>query len=63
MAHGKDVDIVLILGQDDQPVAGATVVAVRSGLGHGQVSAMMGTGGTVVLTELTQKPRTRGVVK
>jgi PKD repeat protein len=46
----RGVDTVLILDQNNQPVAGATVAATYSGPNSGEVSGTTGTDGTVVLT-------------
>jgi PKD repeat protein len=46
----RGVDIVQILDQNDQSVAGATVTAVYSGPNAGELSGMTGADGTVVLT-------------
>lgn len=47
--YERGVDTVLILDQDGQPVAGATVTASYSGPNAGQVSGTTGSDGTVVL--------------
>jgi len=48
--YRRGVDTVLILDQNDQPVAGAVVTAVYSGPNSGELSGTTGTDGTVVLT-------------
>jgi PKD repeat protein len=48
--HARGVDVVLVLDQNDLPVAGATVTATYSGPNQGQVSGTTGSDGTVVLT-------------
>jgi hypothetical protein len=51
------VDTILILDQDDQPVAGATVTALYYGPNAGQVSGTTGADGTVVLkTSRVRRP-------
>jgi len=54
----RGVDTILILDQDDQPVAGATVTALYDGPSSGQVSGTTGADGTVVLmTSWVRRPK------
>jgi parallel beta-helix repeat protein len=54
----RGVDTILILDQDDQPLAGATVTALYYGPNSGQVSGTTGADGTVVLeTSRVRRPK------
>jgi hypothetical protein len=56
----RGVDTVFILDQNNQPLVGAIVTVVYSGLNSGEVSGTTGADGTVVLTTPWVPKKTKG---